>query len=76
MKDDKKKFFGSEVWKLTCRRTVEILERSLTILKDYITPMIEGGELMKVDEIAYRKVVDFLEDGELMKNIKTHKYIH
>jgi len=38
--------------------------------------MVEGGELMKVDEIAYRKVVDFLEDSELMKNIKLHKYIH
>lgn len=76
MKEDKKKFFGSEVWKLTCRRTVEILERSLATLKDYITPMVESGELMKVDEIAYRKVVDFLEDGELMKNIKLHKYVH
>lgn len=76
MKEDKKKFFGSEVWKLTCRRTVEILQRSLDTLNDYITPMIEGGELMKVDEISYRKVVEFLEDGELMKNIKLHKYIH
>ena len=76
MKEDKKKFFGSEVWKLTCRRTVEILERSLATLKDYITPMVENGELMKVDEIAYRKVVDFLEDSELMKNIKLHKYVH
>lgn len=76
MKEDKKKFFGSEVWKLTCRRAVEILERSLATLNDYITPMVESGELMKVDEIAYRKVVDFLEDGELMKNIKLHKYIH
>lgn len=45
-------------------------------MKDYITPMVESGELMKVDEIAYRKVVDFLEDGALMKNIKLHKYIH
>lgn len=76
MKEDKKLFFGSEVWKLTCRRAVEIFDRCLTIMTDYITPMLEGGELVKVDEIAYRKIVKCLEDGELMKNVKTHKYIH
>lgn len=76
MKEDKKKFFGSEVWKLTCRRAVEILQRSLATLNDYITPLLEKGDLVKVDEIAYRKVVKFLEDPELMKNIKLHKYVH
>lgn len=75
-KDDKKTFFGSEVWKLTCRRAVEILERSLNTLKDYVIPKLEAGELLGVEELHFGKLIKYLEDPEILKNIKMHKYIH
>lgn len=75
MAEDKKVFFGSEVWKLALRRVVEILERSKDTLENYVTPMLESGKLISVDEIKYSNVVSILNDAEVFKNLKLSKYV-
>lgn len=75
-KEDKQAFFKSECWKKTCRRAVEIFERDKKTMDQYVTPKLEDGMLLKVDELKYGKIDKYLSDPELMKNIKLHKYIH
>lgn len=73
--EDKKIFFKCPIWKNTCRRAVEILQRSKKVMDEVILDHIERGDLPKVNEIDFEKVSRLLGDPELLNNLKLHKYV-
>lgn len=73
-KEDKQVFFKSECWKKTCTRVVEILERAKTTINDLLMAKVKSGELLNIDEDLLSKVLKYISDPTLMKNLRLHKY--
>ena len=67
-------FFKSECWKKTCTRVVEILERAKTTINDLLMAKVKSGELLNIDEDLLSKVLKYISDPTLMKNLRLHKY--
>ena len=73
--EDRDEFFKSEDFKKLLKQATNYLDAAASAYESMVKQHIEAGELMAVDETKAEAVESMLEDGALMKNLKSGKYI-
>ena len=73
--EDRDAFFKSDEFKRLLKQATNYLEEAASAYEGIVKQHIEAGELMDVDETKLEAIESMLEDGTLMKNLKSGKYI-
>lgn len=68
-------FFSSEPFKKIAKRAGWILEEAKRLLEEVVSPLIEEGQLLKVDEVKLAAIEHWLSDKQLMENLRTGKFM-
>lgn len=72
--EDKKEYFKSEAFKRTTKRAHEILSQSIKSYEVNIKPKLEAGDFINIDETKAEAVEYFINDPQLLKNLKNGKF--
>ena len=73
--EERDEFFKSESFKKLLDRANTYIDKAKDIYTEKIKQHIEAGELMQVDETKAEAIESMLNDGMLLKNLKSGKYI-
>lgn len=68
-------FFSSEPFKKIAKRAGWVLEEAKRLLEEVIAPLLEGGQLLKVDEVKLAAIEHWLSDKQLMENLRIGKFM-
>lgn len=68
-------FFSSELFRKIAKRAGWTLEEAKHLLEDVISPLLESGQLLKVDEVKLAAIEHWLSDKQFMENLRSGKFM-
>ena len=68
-------FFGSAEFKRIAKKAGWILEESRKAVNEVITPKLEAGELLSIDEVKLAAIMHWISDKQFMENLRSGKFM-